>query len=55
VFTRPAGPAASRYARCYDYVSKPGDLLYYPPNYWHQTMNLDDETVCLTSRYVLCS
>jgi ribosomal protein L16 Arg81 hydroxylase len=38
------------YARCYDYVAKPGDVLYYPPNYWHQTMNLDDETIALTSR-----
>ena len=38
------------YARCYDYVAAPGDVLYYPPNYWHQTMNLDDETIALTSR-----
>ena len=27
-----------------------GDTLYYPPNYWHQTMNLDNETIALTSR-----
>ena len=37
-------------ARCYDYVAIPGDTLYYPPNYWHQTMNLDEETIALTSR-----
>ena len=39
-----------KYARCYDYVAKPGELLYYPPNYWHGTMNLDDESISLTSR-----
>jgi len=29
-----------RLARCYDDVSQPGDVLYYPANYWHQTMTM---------------
>jgi len=29
-----------RLARCYDDVTEPGDVIYYPANYWHQTMTM---------------
>lgn len=29
-----------RLARCYDDVTEPGDIIYYPANYWHQTMTM---------------
>jgi len=35
-------------ARCYEAILEPGDAIYYPKNYWHQTLNLDTPTVSLT-------
>lgn len=37
-----------RQARCYEDILQPGDVVYYPKNYWHQTLNLDTPTVSLT-------
>ena len=41
-----------KHAKCYSVIAQPGDVLYYPPNYWHHTMNLDPETIALTSRFI---
>jgi hypothetical protein len=35
-------------ARCYHVVVKAGELLYYPPDFWHQTLNLETPSVALT-------
>jgi hypothetical protein len=37
-----------RQAHCYEDTLNPGDVMYYPKNYWHQTLNLDTPTVSLT-------
>jgi hypothetical protein len=36
-------------ASCYQVTLTPGDLIYYPENYWHQTLNLDTPSVSLSS------
>lgn len=37
---------------CYDFFLEPGDLLYYPAEYWHQTKNLDTPTISITGTVV---
>ena len=40
---------------CYETVLHPGDLIYYPPYYWHTTLNLESPTVALSGTVVLDS
>jgi hypothetical protein len=42
-----------RDVHCHEYISTPGDLMYYPGDYWHQTKNLDTPTVSMTSSILL--
>jgi hypothetical protein len=39
-------------ASCFEQITEPGDLIYYPKEYWHQTLNLDTPTVSLTGRHL---
>lgn len=39
-------------ATCYDEVLEPGDMIYYPHAYWHQTLNLDTPTISITGTIV---
>ena len=39
-------------ADCIDYVAQPGEVLYYPPKWWHSTYLLDDEVVGLAGRQI---
>eukprot|EP01036_Dinobryon_divergens_P023418 gene23418-31762_t len=45
----------ARNATCYQVTLSPGDFLYYPPDYWHQTVNLDTPTVALTGTLITSS
>ena len=42
-------------AWCYGDVVSPGEILYYPESYWHQTRTLDSPTVSLTGTLVTTS
>jgi hypothetical protein len=37
---------------CYDHTIEPGEMLYYPQNYWHQTMNLSPVTTSVSGTLV---
>lgn len=37
---------------CYEFEVYPGDLVYYPGNYWHQTLNLDTPTISMSGAFV---
>lgn len=39
-------------AECYQFVTEPGDLLYYPKRFWHQTVNLDPDSVAYSHTMV---
>lgn len=39
-------------ANCFDFILHQGDVLFYPKNYWHQTINLDTPTIALTGTLV---
>ena len=39
-------------AKCIQTIMNPGDVLYYPTNYWHQTINLDTPSISLTGTMV---
>jgi hypothetical protein len=38
---------------CYEATLQQGDMVYYPPNYWHQTLNLDSPTISLSGTLAL--
>jgi hypothetical protein len=40
---------------CYETIVNTGDMIYYPPNYWHETMNLESPSVSISSTMVLDS
>ncbi len=40
-------------AVCHETTLFPGDLIYYPGDYWHQTLNLQTLTVALSSSMML--
>lgn len=42
-------------AACLQTVVTPGDVIYYPENYWHQTLNHDTFSVALSSSIILKS
>lgn len=39
-------------AKCYQFIVEPGDFVFYPKGYWHQTLNLDTPTISLTGTLV---
>lgn len=39
-------------ARCYEVTLQPGELLYYPADYWHQTLNIGTPSIALSSTLV---
>mmetsp|Transcript_10296 Transcript_10296/g.17234 ORF Transcript_10296/g.17234 Transcript_10296/m.17234 type:complete len:563 (+) Transcript_10296:42-1730(+) len=39
-------------ATCIEVVLSPGDLLYYPADYWHQTLNLDTPSISLSGTLI---
>lgn len=39
-------------AECYVDTAHPGEALFYPREYWHQTVNLDDPVVAITGTLV---
>jgi hypothetical protein len=39
-------------ATCYQTTVTPGDLIYYPKGYWHQTKNLSPVTISITDTMV---
>jgi hypothetical protein len=39
-------------ASCLQFTVKPGDVLYYPKDWWHQTKNLDTPTIAITGTMV---
>lgn len=38
--------------KCYQFNQTKGDLLYYPGNYWHQTMNFETPTIGITGTFI---
>ena len=41
-----------RNASCFTTIVGPGDMLYYPRDWWHQTENLDTPTIALSGSIV---
>jgi hypothetical protein len=39
-------------ATCFQVVLQPGDIIYYPSDYWHQTRNLDTPSLALSRNVV---
>jgi hypothetical protein len=39
--------------KCYQFNQTEGDLLYYPGNYWHQTVNFVTPTIGLTGTFIV--
>ena len=39
-------------ASCYQVTLQPGDFIFYPHNYWHQTLNLNQFTASITDTIV---
>ena len=48
--TRPPLFADAVQRHCYDDVVEAGDVIHYPPRWWHATLNLGDEVVGLAAR-----
>jgi hypothetical protein len=46
--TSPSAPPAP----CVEAVARPGDLIYYPPHFWHETLNLDTPSISLSGTLV---
>ena len=40
------------YAACGEVTLEPGEVLYYPAEWWHNTLSVDDLTVSVATRYV---
>lgn len=36
-------------AECYQFITEPGDVVFYPKNHWHQVLNLDTPTIAFTA------
>ena len=41
-----------RNATCYQFTLEPGDVVYYPKDWWHQTQNLNTPTISITGTLV---
>jgi len=39
-------------AECYEVVLNEGEMLYYPSDFWHQTVNLDTPSIAISSTLV---
>lgn len=39
-------------AKCYQFIVEPGDVVYYPKDWWHQTENLETPTISVTGTLV---
>lgn len=39
-------------ATCFQVIVQPGDILYYPKDFWHQTLNLETPTVSISANVV---
>lgn len=37
---------------CYDEIIKPGDIIYYPPLYWHETLSLSEVTLSISASVI---
>ena len=37
---------------CTDTIVKPGEIIYYPAHWWHQTLNLDTPTISMAGRRI---
>ena len=35
---------------CFDETTAAGEILYYPPRWWHQALNLDPESIAISGR-----
>ena len=40
------------HAECYQADLKPGEIIFYPKHYWHQTLNLEKDTISITGTLV---
>lgn len=40
------------YAACGELTTHPGEILYYPAEWWHNTLSIDDLTISVATRYV---
>lgn len=49
----PSGISTVKSKDCYEATLQTGDLIYYPPYYWHETMNLETPTVSLSATVVV--
>ncbi len=49
----PALPPSSIVGPCYRATVEAGDVLYYPPHYWHETRNLASPSVALSGTVVV--
>ena len=45
-------PAGCTQADCYEATARPGDILFYPRKWFHQTLNLDPVTIGLAGRRI---
>ena len=39
-------------AKCFQTITEPGDSMYYPRDWWHQTKNLDDINIAFSGSMV---
>lgn len=45
-------PTSTPPVSCVEAVARPGDLIYYPPLFWHETLNLDSPSIALSGTLV---
>ena len=49
----PVPESSSSPSLCYEVTIHEGDIIYYPPSYWHQTINIDDTVSIAISNTVI--
>lgn len=37
---------------CYDYTINPGEIMYYPKDFWHQTESIDPLSISVTGTII---
>ena len=42
----------AKHADCSDSIVYPGEIIYYPAHWWHQTFNLDTPTISMAGRRI---
>jgi tetratricopeptide (TPR) repeat protein len=45
-------PRFRKVQECYETILEPGNLIYYPHDHWHQTMNLDTPSIAITGTII---